>query len=180
MGKKKLSLRYKNAFTMIELVVVIIVLSVIGYITFQATSGFYKKVSVTNGVIKELQIIYQATQEFKTLASIDGTFSGIEGNLSAFLPSDYKVNVKDPSLWIEDFDINSSVVNGLIYRVRKRSDVEPFLCDIYINYPDNPLKDKQIAKLISSAAAGFLQKLGKGEIVDEMDKWGTISLIKFE
>lgn len=167
----------RGGFTMIELVVVIIVLAVMGYVTFQAVSGFSKKADVNNGVTKELQMIYQATQEFKGMVSPDGTYKGVEGNLSAFLPTDYKVNSADNTgnaAWIKKYDINSSAISGatgVAYRVGPSNN--GLAVDINISYNGT---DEQIKKLLETATLGFFNKLGKGTVVNTTANDGNLSI----
>lgn len=159
----------RGGFTMIELVVVIIVLAVMGYVTFQAVSGFSKKADVSNGVTKEIQMIYQATQEFKGMVSPDGTYKGVEGNLSAFLPTDYKVGVAP------GYEINSSAISGpkgVFYKVGP-SGTGALAVEINVSYNGT---DEQTKKLLETATVGFFNKLGKGTIVNNTPNDGNISI----
>lgn len=68
--------RFKSGFTMSELIIVLVIIGVLGYITFNKLFGAKTKQEIENSIKADLEVITNAADKFK-LNTRDGRYTGL-------------------------------------------------------------------------------------------------------
>lgn len=68
--------RFKSGFTMSELIIVLVIIGVLGYITFNKLFGAKTKQEIENAVKADLEVITNAADKFR-LNTRDGRYTGL-------------------------------------------------------------------------------------------------------